>query len=177
MRNHWHHNLLESLFMAFPCRRIRFQDDEFLCEACDAFVDADVGLCRLQRQSSQTSSLVCTVNRTMTYGQTALVRIEGWHEHTRQWLSLWTLQTCMEVRVVPCERSRTAEGALHPLHPLTHGQTKLGISLSQCRRLVHIDEWLIILFFSNLPAHEATSVCNTRTDTAQRKMRIASASC
>ena len=79
--------LLESLFIAFPCRRI---DDEFLCEACDAFVDADVGLCRLQRQSSQTSSLVGTVNRTMTYGQTALVRIEGWHEHTRQWLSLWT---------------------------------------------------------------------------------------
>ena len=32
-----------SLFIACPCRRIRFQDDEFYCETSDAFVDRNVG--------------------------------------------------------------------------------------------------------------------------------------
>ena len=69
--------LLETgrLFIALSCRRIRFQvPGRRVCyETSDAFVDRTVGLCRLQQQASQTSSLVRTVKLAVT-SRTRLLR-------------------------------------------------------------------------------------------------------
>ena len=48
-----------SLFIACPCRRIRFQDDEFYCETSDAFVDRNVGRPAQERSLRWTAGPEC----------------------------------------------------------------------------------------------------------------------